>query len=262
MKARMFQRLILATGLTAMVGCACKQPGTKESCSPRALAQPFVFYDETGDLTEGTRVLSETEVQKIIAWVATQTTDRVWLIRAIPWIGEDKHGSAVAYLVPDEATPRIRAGRAYNVPVPEEQTAIYSPWRYAQVSLPNHNFTAELAKPPATEMPFEWPTNSQETSPMSKEEVIAIADFVRNPSSYQHLPMGPEEGWAEVVAHGIFESPIRQMRRGGDLVWVEFGFMHRTFWGTKVNVEIQCTPGEYKVLQRGASRYGRSHSAE
>ncbi len=219
MQAKVLRWFVLAIGILALAGCQHNQ-SAGANLTPVPPPQPFIFYDETGEPSGETAPLSEVEFREIMDWVAGQTPERVWLIRVRPSPQKRLRNDMVAYLVPDEATSRIRAGRAYNIPASRRRTGIPSPWRYAQVSMPNHDFTEVLTKPPVTEMPFEWPMirdlNSKETSAMSKQEVIAIADFVRNPSSYRHTPTVPDKGWEEETAHGIFQSPILHIYRAGD----------------------------------------------
>ncbi len=248
MKTGMVRWLVLAMGVSALAGCQHNQSAaTKISLAPPA--QPFVFYDETGNPSEQTSALSKTELREIIDWVATQTSDPVWLIRVRPDIGK-KRNRMIAYIVPDETTPRIRAGRAYNIPESKGGTAVRSPWKYAQVSLPGHHFDAQLTKPSVREMPFYFPklvdSNSWERAPTVEQEVVSILDFVRHRSNgipiigallgYTIGPKGPH-------------LPVHDIRESSEGFQVTFGFVHGSLWGHGVIVRVKTTRNGYKVVE-------------
>jgi len=243
MKAETFQWLVLMTGVMVIVGSGCSQPRDKEACLPPGPPRPFIFYDETGNPSKRTPALSRLELQEIVDWLATQTPDPVWLIRVRPSIGNGVRHSMVAYLVSDEATPRIRVGRAYDIPKSKDEAGIRSPWQYAQVSMPGHSFTRELTKPAVTDMPFRWPVvadpNSRSSSPMPKEEVIGIVDFARRQSRSALIPG---------IRWEAQKLPILGISREGDTVRVEFGFQHGPLWGHGVAVVIKRTTTGYKVV--------------
>lgn len=177
-------------GVVVLTGCQHSQSVPAE-ISPVPPAQPFVFYDETGDPSAGTPALSEAEIREITNWIATQARDPIWLIRVRPTValGVGDRGWITAYLVPDKLTSRTRMGRAYDVPQSKEHTGIHTPWTYAQASMPNHSFTDRLTKPSTAELPFKWPEvgklNTEETSPMSAEELAGIVDFVCQAANYE-----------------------------------------------------------------------------
>jgi hypothetical protein len=251
MHAGTFRWLVLAIGVLAFAGCQSSQSaGT--NVSPMPPTQPFVFYDETGDPSERTAALSETELREVIDWVATQTSDPVWLIRVRPSPEKGIRNDTVAYLVPDEATSRIRVGRAYDVPASRKLTAMCSLWRYAQVSKADHNFAKELTRPPATEIPFEWPMivdpNSKKDSPMSKEEVTSIVDFVCQPSNYEKWA-GEDALRRANLSLATYERPILKIERWGNKIIVTFGFLHGHLWGHGHVVTIERTAGGYRITE-------------
>jgi hypothetical protein len=246
--------LVLAAGMLAIAGCQSGQfAGT--SVRPVTPAQPFVFYDETGDPSGDPTPLSELELREIIDWVATRTPDPIWLIRVKPRAGQTERGDIIAYLVPDETTPRIRVGRAYWVPKSKQRTGIESPWKYAQVSMPDHRFDQNLTKPLTTELPFAWPTirdpNSGNASPMSQEEVVRIADFVREKSSYKDLATQGGRSEDNMIQQ-IFRSPIYDIGKRGTELEVRFGFMHSVLWGNGLFVTLECTPTGYRIKAWGS----------
>jgi hypothetical protein len=240
--------LVLAVGIPTFAGCERIQPPAIKA-SPVPLAQPFVFYDEAGEPSGETTPLSEVELREIIDWVAAQTPDRVWLIRVRPSPEKGIRNNVVAYLAPDVTTSRIRVGRAYNIPTSREQTGIRSPWKYAQISMPDHNFTEELTKPPATEMPFGWPMvvdpNSKKTSPMPNEEVVAISDFLRRVASDMPIKSTLPD---QMMARDSLKLPIFKITDMGEKIGVVFGYMHEDLWGGGVNVMVKRTRDGYKAL--------------
>jgi hypothetical protein len=249
MKTGTVRWLALAMGSLALAGCLHTETTTTKA-GPVAPRQPFVFYDDTGEPWKGNPALSEPEVQEIIAQVATQTSDPIWLIRVKSSYANGIHFSVVAHLVPNEISRRIRVGRAYDVSVSGRQVNIHSPWKYAQIAMPGRNFGKQLTKPSAAEMPFEFPCivgpGPGESSPMSKEEVVGIVDFVRQPSTYKDMTaQGGRPKEARLRA--VLESPIVDIRREGDEITVMFGYMHGPLWGYGLMVTLECTPSGYKV---------------
>jgi hypothetical protein len=253
MQARMFRRLVLALGTLALAGCTYKESAATEP-GPVALPRPFVFYDDKGEPSQHNPALSEHELQEITARVATQTSDPIWLIRVKSSYANGIHFSVVAHLAPDEISPRVRVGRAYDLSVSEEQSDICSPWEYAQVSMPGRNFDEQLTKPSATEMPFAFPyivgPDRGKSSPMSKQEAVGIVDFVRLPSTYKD--MRAQGGWSkDAMIQAILEFPVLDIRREGNEITVMFGYMHGPLWGYGLMVEFECTPSGYKVKSWG-----------
>ena len=147
-------------------------------------------------------------------------------------------------------TPRIRIGRAYGVPRSKKRTGIHSPAKYIQISMPDHTFTEQFLKPSPAELPFDGPRiydpNRARDFPMSKEEVLAIADFVHQPSSYKEVPARPEKSRDDMVRE-ILQSPIFQIERRGNQSDVQLGFMHGLMWGYGLMVKLECTPTGYKI---------------
>jgi hypothetical protein len=255
MKAGIFQRLVLMVGLIATAGCGGKQPGAKELRSPSGPAQPFIFYDPNGDPSEKTPELSKDELQGIVAWVATQTPEPVWLIRVEPGPEVGKRGRMIAYLVPYEMTPRIRMGHAYYFEGYYPRAAVSLSWKYAQISMPDHSFKDRLTKPPLNELPFEWyvvaGTHSTKGPGVSEEEMIAIADFVRRPSSYKHLEATSDRMSKQEMIDEILASPIFEMERKGNEINVRFGSLHGPHWGYGMAVTLEYMPTGYKVTRWG-----------
>ena len=245
MQAGMLRWFVLAVGTLAVASCGHRAPAR----------QPPVFYDDRGDPSEEATALSERELREITVWAAIQTRDPVWLVRVKPSEAGEGRGVVIAHIVPDEMTPRIRVGRAYSVPKSKKRTAIYSPARYIQISMPDHTFTKELVKPPPSELPFDWPRvydpNTREESRMSKEEVLAIVDFVHQPSSYKELTAS-QGASADNMVQEILHSPIFQIERSGSQIEVQLGFMHGLMWGYGVEVTLEYTPIGYKVKTWGS----------
>jgi hypothetical protein len=238
---------VLAMGMLALVGCRQSQ-SVGVDVSPVPPPRPFVFFDGTDDPSERMAALSEPELKEIIDWVATQTSDPIWLIRVRPSTITKTRKRMVAYIVPDEATTRIRAGRAYYIPASDEKTGSGVAWRYAQVSMPDHAFTEQLTKPSVTEVPFEWPVvadpSSRKTSPMPKEEVVSVVDFVR----HRALHMGIRGILQDrAAARESAELPILKIRREGEAIGVTFGYLHEPLLGGGARVTIKRTRSGYKV---------------
>jgi hypothetical protein len=247
MKAGAIRWLVLATGISVLAGCQQSQSAaTKISLAPPR--QPFVFYDETGEASARAVALSEAELREIIDWVATQTSDPVWLIRVRPDVGKVRN-RMVAYIVPEEATPRARVGRAYDIPGSKRQAALRSPWKYIQVSLPGHRFDAQLTKPSVREMPFYFPDvtdpNSGTSCLVPQEDVIAVLDFVRHRSN--DIPIV-----GTLLGHTIGrrgpDLPVAEIKGEGERIEVMFGYVHGRLWGHGVNVEVKRTRNGYKVV--------------
>jgi hypothetical protein len=239
MKARMFQRLALITGLIVVAGCGMRQPAAKEVCSPSAPAQPFVFYDPTGNPSERTPVLSEPELQEITAWVAARAPRTIWFIRVTPSLRRGKRERVYAYLSPDKVTARIRVGLV--------QTVFYEGMlaEYIQVSPADQPFTGQLTKPSAIDLPFTEKAvaidpNSRQSSPMSREELVGIVDFVRDLSNYQNTGLGRRP-----------ELPIFSIRREGSKVEVTFGYLYGPLAGGGETVTLERTPTGYRVKTVG-----------
>jgi len=248
MRTRTLRWLISGTGVLLLASCRPDQP-VATSVSPVPPAQPFVFYDEVGDPSKSTRVLSEGELRDIINWVAARTSHPVWLIRVRPSTITETRYTVIAYLVPDEATSRIRVGQAYDVPPSKATATVGPPWRYAQVSMPNHGFTEQLTRPSAPELPFEWPKvegpDAEGTLPSSQEEVVRISDFLRhwarNPPIVSLLHLDRD------VISDTLKLPILRINDMGKEIGVTFGYMHEPLWGHGVGVLIKRTRSGYKV---------------
>jgi len=84
---------------------------------------------------------------------------------------------------------------------------------------------------------------------MSKEEVIAIVDFVHQPSSYKELTA--PRGISGDNIRRILESPILHIERTRNQIDVQLGFMHGLMWGDGLSVELECTPTGYKATSWG-----------
>jgi hypothetical protein len=242
MRVRTFRLLVLVTSTTALAGCACRQPSAKEACPPSAPAEPFVFYDEAGDPSEKTPPLSEGELRKIVDWVAVRMPRPIWLIRVKPSYSDGRRAGVVAYLVPDEATPRMRIGGALTV---FQREIPAPPRKYVQVSPADHCSTDQLTKPSVLDLPFVWPTvvdpNGGKSSPMSSEELISIVDFVRQPSNYQDPAL---RYWHEKP----YELPILSVRREGNMIRVSFGYEHGFLWARGCEIMVKRTTTGYEVV--------------
>jgi hypothetical protein len=250
MKTGTVRWLPLAMGISILAGCQHNQSAITK-ISPALPAQPFVFYDETGDPSERTPALSENELREILDWVAIQTSDPVWLIRVRPSVGKIRN-DMVAYLVPDEATPRIRVGRAYNIPKSKERAESHSPWQYAQVSLAGHSFGAQLTRPSVKEMPFYFPKivnpSSRERVPMPEQEIVSILDFVRHRSN--GIPIV-----GALLGHTIGPKgpnlPVVGITQSSEGLEVQLGFVHGPLWGHGVIIRIKTTKNGYQVVDWG-----------
>jgi hypothetical protein len=252
MRAGRLRWSVLAIGMLPLAGCPRNESAAVE-ITPVPPLQPFVFYDKTGDPSKHNPPLSERALQETIAWVGTQTSDPVWLIRVTSF-AEGTWLSTIAHLVPDEITPRIRIGRAYDIPTSHRQTDICAPWIYAQVSMAGQDFGEQLTKPSIREMPFGFPSvvdpDFKNSSSMSNEEVVAITAFVRQPSSYERI--APRGGLSnEEVFQRILKSSICHMWRIGDEITVSFGYARDSMWGDWFLVTLERTPTGYKVVSWG-----------
>jgi predicted small lipoprotein YifL len=278
MKARTFRWLFLIAGLTAIAGCARKQPAAREISPPPAptqasishdeigvppekagalssepglgppdakevsppRAQAFIFYDPAGAPSLLTPALSESELREITAWVAARTPRPIWFIRVTASLELGKRGYMRAYLAPDESTPRIRVGGALTV------FEGATPAEYVQVSLVDQPFTDQLAKPSALDLPFTGKAvvvierDSGKTSPMSREEIVGIVDFVRDPSNYKNTSLGRRP-----------ELPILSIRREGGKIDVTLGYVNGPLDGGGETVTLEQTPTGYKVKTGG-----------
>jgi hypothetical protein len=237
-------------GVTTIVGCASRQPAAKEAASPLAPAQPSIFYDETGDPSEKTPPLSESELREIIDWVTARTSRPIWLIRVKPSYPGRRRAGVVAYLVPDEMTPRIRVGGALTVF--QREIPVSPPEPYIQVSMADQTFTNELTQPSVTDLPFSWPMvidpNSKKRAPMSREEVIRIVDFLRQPSTYED----PKVNWMGLsgpAGHRPHELPILQIFEERGEIDVTSGFQHGGQWGWGLGLTVECTATGYKAIK-------------
>ncbi len=247
MRTRTLRWLISGMGALSLVSCQRNQP-VATRVSPVPPAQPFVFDDEGGDPSKSTRVLPEGELRDIVNWIAARTSRPIWLIRVRPSTITETRYTVIAYLVPDEATSRIRVGQAYDV-LPSKVTAtVGAPWRYAQVSMPNHAFTEQLTKPSAPELPFEWPKvenpDAEGARSSSQEEVVAISDFLRHWAS--HPPIMTLRANRAVIRDSL-RLPILKMNDMGKEIGVTFGYMHEPLFGHGVSVLIKRTRSGYRV---------------
>ncbi len=252
--------LILATSLLSVAGCDNSPPSdgnhvssVAEPCSPPS-QQPLVFYDENGDPSESTPALTEREFGEITAWVATQTSDPIWLIRVKPSFsnGKGERAGVDVYLVPDETTPRLRTGRAYSVPLFERWMGSASPWKYVQVAIGGQDFDERHIKPSLIDMPIRWSevvaSESRMSSLVSKEELIRIVDFVRQPSNYQDSIVRATRAAGRPGPH---ELPILEIHRKGERIRVTSGFQHSGLWGRGWMIEVECTSSGYEVKSCG-----------
>lgn len=250
MKTGMVRWLVLAMGILVFASCQQNQ-SVSTSISPVPPARPFVFYDETGDPSETVRALSQDEFRDILNWVAARTSHPVWLIRVRPSTITETRYTVIAYLVPDEATSRIRVGQAYDVPSAKAAATVRPPWKYAQVSLTDHHFGEQLTKPSEREIPFRCPAgmdpNSTDGSSMSKEEAVAAVDCVRKPLNYNEWVARAGVPKYMVVPR-ILSSPILEMRKNGSRTYVGLGFMHEPLWGHGLTVTLKHTLTGYRII--------------
>jgi hypothetical protein len=253
------QLLILATAVLASTGCdhsrslSTNQPSATAPYSPSP-QQPMVFYDETGTPSKIAPALSELELTRIIDAVATQTKDRIWLIRVKPPNSVGAYAGAIVYLTPQQQTSRIRTGYAYSTSVHRETVDVGPRWRYVQVSRPDEPSTEQPTLPSASDLPFSQPSvgdsGSGKTWPMSEEEIIAIVDFVRLPSSYENVTPG-EISSDHLMARDAQKLPILRIGKDEDTIRVEFGYQHDGLWGHGRAVIVECTPKGYRIVKWG-----------
>ena len=236
MRTGMLRWLVLPIGTLAIAGCQHNQPVPAKITSVPP-APPFIFYDAGGTPPEGTLALSESELREITAWVAARTPRPIWFIRVTPSLLRGKRERMYAYLAPDEISRRIRVGGVLTV-FAEGVLA-----QYIQVSPADQRFTDQLTKPSTTDLPFTKAVvvdpNSRETSPMSREELVGIVDFVRDPSSYQNAVLSRRP-----------ELPILSIWREGGKIEVTFGTVYGPLAGGGETVTLERTPTGYKVKTR------------
>jgi hypothetical protein len=211
----------------------------------------MVFYDETGMSSDKTPALLEAELKEITDSIAARTKDPIWLIRVKPSFPSGVRAGVVVYPAPQQQTPRIRTGYAYSIPVLGEEIGISAPWKYVQVSKPEQTFSQQLALPSVADMPFVWPIivdpNERETSQMPDDEVIRIADFVRQPSNYENSAirrMPPKQA----MAYEVQEHPVLSISRHGKAIDAAIGYQHNGLWGHGATVTLEQTPTGYRVV--------------
>jgi hypothetical protein len=262
MKPGTFQWLALMTGMMLIAGCGHNRSSSSsqslpmtEPCSPSP-QQPVVFYDETGTPSKMTPALSELELTRIIDVVAAQTEDPIWLIRVKPSIRSEARAGIVVYLRPQQQTPRIRMGYAYSISPFGEQINVPASWKYVQVSRSDQTFANQLTLPSASQLPFPWPNRTEPDSrnpvPMSKEEIVHIVDFVRQPSSYENAATEQSLPKQE-MARSAQQLPILDIYRYGDTIQVMFGYRHSGLWGFRHTVTLECTPTNYRIVKWSTS---------
>ena len=246
MRTGMVRWLVLVIGALALPGCERSQSATTTKIALTPPAQPFVFYDETGEPSARTPVFAEFEIREVVRWMAARTSDPIWLIRVKPSASDGRRAGVIAYVVPDQATPRIRVGKAYYVA--PFRGSIVATWEYVQIPLPSQRFTDQFTKPSVTDMPFRYPVvvdpNTKQESPMPQEEVIRIADFVRQPSNYQDPALKYPRHWSQGAPYAV---PILGIRREGSRTFVSTGYVFNGLWGWAWSVRLACTAGGYRI---------------
>ncbi len=250
MQAEMLRWLVLAIGTPALAGCQQSQSAAAK-ITPAPPAQPFVFYDRTGDPSRESPAILESDLRAVRARVATQTSDPIWLVRVRSSYANGVYFSAVADVMPDETSPRVRVGRAYDIRVSRGKLRTFSPQKYAQVSLLGHSFGEQLTKPSVTEMPFFLPeavdSKVRENPLISREEVVTVIDFVRQPSAYRDLPV-QDESLKDSVVRSALELPLFDMSKEGDKINVRFGYVSGfSSWRYGLTVTLECTWGGHKI---------------
>jgi hypothetical protein len=91
-------------------------------------------------------------------------------------------------------------------------------------------------------MPFVHPTvvdpNSGQRVLMSEKDILDVVDFVRQQSS-----LSPTLDLLQVAKN----LPVLDIRKEGQIIFVQLGFMHDALWGHGITIQIECTPTGYKV---------------
>lgn len=245
---------VLVIGMLSLSGCRHSQ-SVGVNLSPAPPAQPFVFYDETGEPSETMVVLSESEVKPIMDAVTAMTKDKVWFFRVHPSLETGKHGRIIVYLAPHRQTARIRVGNAYTASAYQGKAQLLKPHEYVLVSRPDEPFTEQLAPPSARDLPFVWPvfadSNSPQGAQISEEELIGIADFVREPSHYGRSRTQGVTG-KDAAVHAAQQMPIvRIYRYHNREIHVDFGFQHESLGGYGWKVVLERTSGGYRIVDWG-----------
>lgn len=260
MDAEAFRWLGLITIVVAIAGCPKSRPadGERPSAATEAASKPSqpppVFYGDTGLPSERAPVLSDRELTRVMDKTATTTRDPIWFIRVIPYVNFHENiverGTVVVYLVPERQTPRIRAGRAYEITLRDQETGISSVLDYLQISRPDQAFPRELTLPLAADLPFSRPDiidpNTRRGPPVSEDELVRIVDFARQPSVYQRLAgqrLSPEEAQRMPL--------IRVNRFRGAVISITFGFVYDPGSGHGMQVMIKSTPDGYELVNCG-----------
>jgi hypothetical protein len=88
---------------------------------------------------------------------------------------------------------------------------------------------------------------------MSKEEIVAIIDFVRRPSRFDEVP-APKAASKDRWIQWMLELPIYDLMITDGMVHVRFGYMHGFLNGYGLMVIAECAPTGYKI--RGWSDWG------
>jgi hypothetical protein len=257
MRPGTLQRLVLMTSVMLVMGCRRSappdghQPTSATASSPSSLQQPPVFYGEAGTPSAYAPPLSEPEVKQVVDIVSKRTTDSIWFILVRLSLHEGERNLSV-YLVPDKETPRVRQGQAYGIALFRQSLeSIGLPWEYMQISKPDQTLTGPLALPPASDLPFLRPNSvapdSKNAAPISEEELVRIADFARQATSYGESSRHDTTS-VEAMRQNAQKMPIRSIGTRRGKICVNFGFSHGGTFGHGVEVEIECTPNGYRVV--------------
>lgn len=278
---RMFN--ILSMCLLALMGFSCPpRRDSQESYHLEAFRdEPKVFYGETGDPCESdsgsTRCesLSAEELAQILSLVSAKTQESLWFVR-VPLSSSRSYRNQVwAYLAPDVANTRLRSGLAYTIVglgASHAEPHVSSPWPYVQVSLPGKLFGRSLDTPHVCDLPFPYPSRHTSGSArgqdlLSKEELVKIMDYVRDPCLYlefedrkeisvERLPSGFIRSRHRVLFPGrekmaeiVVSQPVVDVRTGVGEVTVTFGFVHNGLFAHCYSVKLRVTGERYELTK-------------
>jgi hypothetical protein len=260
MRPGTLQCLVLMTSAMLMVGCRRSMPpdgnerASATTSSPSSLQQPLVFYGEAGTPSAYAPPLSEPEVKQIVDIISKRTTDSIWFILVRLSLHEGERNMSV-YLVPSKETPRVREGHAYGIALFRQRLdSIGLPSEYMQISQPDQTFTGPPALPSASDLPFLRPKSvapdSKDAAPISEEELVRIADFARQATSYAESSRH-DTASVEAMRQNAQKMPIRSIGTRRGKIYVNFGFSHGGTFGHGAEVEIEYTPNGYIVVNWG-----------
>ena len=249
------------------------------------IENPRVFYGETGYPTEDESYsktcesLSLEEINIIQKLVSEKTQKPIWFVRIPLSSSKDHRNQLWVYLAPDVMNTRYRSGQAYTIEIykfkeTDVRTITDPSWQYIQVSLPNKEFGSLLETPKVHDLPFRYPPqkindDENEQEILTKEEIIHLIDYIRDPNSYlkfknydvisrEPLPGGgvrtkissryprPDE-----MSEHVMTKPLVSINKYSDEIIVNFGFIHHGLYARCTRITLKVTKDGYEIIDWG-----------